>query len=126
MSRPEADGGGGLPDEYHLYGDRHNGNWYEFDSDRSVQRHVRDDRGVPADRDDRGTENDVPDYRPNDAVKAQRNLGGVFGTNVPRGTRGRVVSTREGVFNSYVTVEFANGYTEEVRTDAVRRVRWFD
>lgn len=127
MTRPEAGGGGGLPDEWANYGDRAHGTWYEFDADRNVQRHTRDERNLGAPYDPTTTRSDdVPSYQPNDKVRAKNDVKGIFGTKVPTGTNGRVVSTRGGLFTSYVTVEFDNGYTEEVKTSDVTKRGWFD
>jgi len=125
VSRPESGEGGGLPDEYHNYGDREHGTWFAFDSDRSVQRHARDDRAATPFADQRGGY-EVPEFNARDRVKVTRDVGGLFGSRVPRDTVGRVVSTRDGVFHSYVTVAFDNGYTEEVRTTDLSRLGWLD
>lgn len=127
MSRPESGDGAGLPSEWHDYGDREHGTWYEFDADRSVQRHTRDERDLSAAYDPATTRSDdVPSYQANDRVRAKNDVRGIFGTRVPAGTNGHVVSTRSGLFTSYVTVEFENGYTEEVKTSDVTKRGWFD
>lgn len=71
---------------------------------------------------------DVPRrYEAGDRVRNQRAAGtGMFSTVQP-GTRGEVVSTRHGLFgDDFATVRFENGYTEEVRTDALERRGWLD
>lgn len=61
-----------------------------------------------------------------DRVRAQGAVGGLFISHVPDNTRGRVTSTRHGVLgDEYATVEFENGYTEEVRTSDLRRDSWW-
>ncbi len=75
---------------------------------------------------DRVVGEDVTRYERDEVVRATRDLGGTLFSTVPRGTQGRVVDARRGVLHDYVTVRFANGYTEEVRADAVERLRtWF-
>lgn len=66
-------------------------------------------------------------YEAGDRVRNQQAAGsGIFSTVQP-GTRGEVVSTRLGLFgDEYATVQFENGYTEEVRTEHLQRRGWFD
>lgn len=68
----------------------------------------------------------MPTFRVHDRVRATRGVSGGVWHTVPAGTEGRVVATRGGLFHDYVTVEFSNGYTEEVRSSHVSHVRsWF-
>lgn len=128
MSRPESGDGGGFPSEWNDYGDSERGSWFTFDSDRSVRRAgtPRDD-GASTSTSTGWSESNVPTYRPNDRVRARDNLTGAFGgVRVPAGTNGTVVSTRDGLFTSYVTVAFENGYTEEVKKSDLKKLGWFD
>ena len=62
-----------------------------------------------------------------DQVSSRGAVGGGLISHVPVGTDGRVTSTRSGALGGeYATVEFSNGYTEEVRTSDLQRERgWF-
>lgn len=62
-----------------------------------------------------------------DRVSSRGAVGGGVISNVPAGTAGQVTSTRSGALGGeYATVEFSNGYTEEVRTSDLQRERgWF-
>lgn len=62
-----------------------------------------------------------------DQVVSRTEVGGsgIFGSHVPEGTKGEVVETRTGLFDSYATVEFDNGYTEEVRASDLGRHSWW-
>jgi hypothetical protein len=52
--------------------------------------------------------------------------GGVFSSSVPAGTTGKITGGRSGLMGGeYVTVEFDNGYTEEVRATDVKRDSWW-
>lgn len=129
MTRPEAGGGSGLPNEWHDYGDRERGTWFEFDSDRSVQRAgpAPAQHSSSTFNDSLGGSTEVPKYEANDRVRSTKDVTGTFGgVKVPRGTEGRVVSTRDGIFTSYVTVQFSNGYTEEVTKSSLKKLGWFD
>lgn len=64
-------------------------------------------------------------YDVGDRVKALGDVSGMLFTQVPAGTQGRVVSSRGGIFTSYVTVAFDNGRTVEVKESEVRRVSWW-
>lgn len=68
---------------------------------------------------------DVPrPYQHGDKVKAARATGGTFITHVPKGTKGRITSTRNGLLGGdYATVEFDNGYIEEVQVSDLERGR---
>lgn len=61
-----------------------------------------------------------------DQVVANTDVGGsgIFGSHVQQGTSGEVVDTRTGLFESYATVKFANGYTEEVRASDLKKDSW--
>ena len=122
--RPEGGGGSGLPDEWFSYGDREHVDWVEWDRPSRDASESHHQHATPQQR----GELEVPTYRQGDRVKARNAVSGGFlgGTTVPQGTRGRVVSTRDGVFTSYVTVAFDNGYTEEVKKSALSKVGWFD
>lgn len=124
-SRPEAGGGYGLPNEYHNYGDRESETW--LDHDRGDR---RSPRRADVDRDAHDwlcrEWSEVPRFAANDRVIARGAVGGGLFKNVPGGTQGRVVSTRSGLLTEYATVEFDNGYTEEVKTSQLDTVRsWF-
>lgn len=61
-----------------------------------------------------------------DKVKSREAIGGPFMRHVDPGTRGEVVGKRSGLFgDEYLKVKFANGYTEEVKPDAIQRDTWF-
>jgi len=49
----------------------------------------------------------------------------VFGSAVPAGSVGEVVSTRRGLSEEFVTVRFENGYTEELKPGVIRYESWF-
>jgi hypothetical protein len=123
VTRPESGDGGGLPDEYYDYGDRERGTWFEFNRDARVipQPPVRSSEVQR-----RQEEYEVARFEQGNRVRARRDVGGMFGGRVPNGTEGHVVSTRDGVFTSYVTVAFDNGYTEEVKTSDVKKLGWLD
>jgi hypothetical protein len=124
MTRPEAGGGAGFPDEWNDYGDRERGTWFAFDDRGAVSRERDDTESQRADQ--RGwSEEQVPRYQAGDRVKITCDVNGVFTAKVPSGTEGRVVSTRDGIFTSYVTVAFTNGYTEEVKKSDLKKVGWF-
>lgn len=127
MTRPESGDGGGFPAEWNDYGDREHGTWFEFNSDRSVQRSdQRRETESGSTTSNAEGEQFVSSYVANDQVSLKSAVTGVLGgTKVPAGTRGRVVSTRDGVFTSYVTVSFDNGYTEEVKKADLKKVGWF-
>jgi hypothetical protein len=50
---------------------------------------------------------------------------GIFGSHVSKDAKGEVVETREGIFESYATVKFDNGYTEEVKASDLDRHSWW-
>lgn len=65
-------------------------------------------------------------FQAGDKVESVRGVGGGIIDRVPAGTPGKVVSTRHGLVAEYVTVEFDNGYIEEVATSEIERERtWF-
>ena len=70
---------------------------------------------------------DVPDrYSTGDRVESTTNIKGAVFNHVGRGTQGRVTDAKTGLLGGdYVTVEFDNGYTEEVRTEDVKRASWW-
>lgn len=71
---------------------------------------------------------DVPRrYEGGERVRSIENVGGEFISHVPRGTEGRVVSTRTTWSGEErLTVEFSNGYREEdVKPTEVRRDSWY-
>lgn len=68
----------------------------------------------------------MSDFDRGDRVSNTSSVGGLLGGSVPEGTEGRITETRYGLFDSYATVEFDNGYKEEVRTDQLKRESgWF-
>jgi hypothetical protein len=67
----------------------------------------------------------VARYDAGDRVKVTGDVSGILFTQVPRGTQGRVVSSRGGLFTSYVTVAFDNGRTVEVKESEVEKVSWW-
>lgn len=72
------------------------------------------------------TEEQPQRYRQGDRVRATETTGGTFISHVPKGTEGRVVDTRLGALGGeYATVEFRNGYTEEVKTSDIERRSWW-
>ncbi|MFE3173609.1 hypothetical protein ACFXPA_27560 [Amycolatopsis sp. NPDC059090] len=60
-------------------------------------------------------------------MRSRSATGGSVFCHVPAGTEGRVTGTRSGLFGGdYATVQFENGYTEEVSTaDLKREEGWF-
>ncbi|MQA12145.1 MAG: hypothetical protein GEU98_27150 [Pseudonocardiaceae bacterium] len=85
-------------------------------------------QGHPEQRRGRWWTEDVPrGYKAGDRVRNRRATGrGMFSTVQP-GTRGEVVSTRRGLLgDSFATVRFENGYTEEIRTENLERRGWLD
>ena len=65
-------------------------------------------------------------WKKDQEVTANRDVGsGVFGSNVPEGTKGEVVESREGLLDDYATVRFDNGYTEEVKASDLKRHSWW-
>lgn len=50
--------------------------------------------------------------QPGDKVRSVRGVGGLFGAEVPPGTKGKVVDVEHGLLSERVTVEFENGYRE--------------
>lgn len=60
-------------------------------------------------------------------VRAADNVGeSLFGGHhVPKGTRGKIVETHEGLLQDTVTVEFENGYTEILKPSDIERDSWF-
>lgn len=61
-------------------------------------------------------------YRDGERVKATRATGGTFISHVPKGTEGRITTTRLGALGGeYATVEFDNGYVEEVPLSDIER-----
>jgi hypothetical protein len=63
----------------------------------------------------------MANLRKGDDVVAKTSIGGMFGNHVPSGTHGRVVDTRSGLLDDHVTVEFSNGYREEVKASEVKK-----
>lgn len=73
------------------------------------------------------TEQVTRQYDAGDRVRSERAVGnGLFATVQP-GTPGEVISTRSGLFgDKFATVQFENGYTEEVRAEHLERRGWLD
>lgn len=127
--RAEGDGGyGGLPDEWHDYGDRESEAWRDVEWLVGGASVGRGSGKTPSDDgDDYVRETDVMYFRDQERVRVTRDVGGILFTRVPNGTRGRVVGTRSSVLGGvYATVAFDNGYTEEVRASDLERVGFFD
>lgn len=131
MSRPEAgdEYGYQLPDDY----DR--GAWQEFTPWRPGDKPTSDQRPAasagswwtetPA-RSDRGNQAAEHRFQEGERVRSTRGVGGVLGAAVPAGTEGHVVSVEHGLFDERVTVEFVNGYREQVPADSIRyESGWF-
>lgn len=73
------------------------------------------------------TESSSRRYETNDRVRSVRATGGDFISHVPADTYGRVTSTRMGLLGGeYATVEFENGYTEEIKASDIQRTRWWE
>lgn len=126
VSRAEGDGDyGGLPDEWHDYGDS-----TRFVAPRSgLYELVFDARGVvraSCDGDEIYVRESDVRLAPNDRVRVTRDVSGILFTSVPTNTEGRVVSTRSGLFASFATVRFANGRTEEVNVSDLRKLGFWD
>lgn len=60
-------------------------------------------------------------------VQAADNVGNSLlgGHHVPKGTRGKIIETHEGLLSDTVTVEFENGYTEILKPSEIERGSWF-
>ncbi|HEY2041655.1 MAG TPA: hypothetical protein VGH11_03180 [Jatrophihabitans sp.] len=73
------------------------------------------------------TEDQPTRFGRGDRVSNRSAVGGAVFSHVPAGTEGRVTGTRSGLFGGdYATVEFANGYVEEVATSELNReTGWF-
>jgi len=87
-----------------------------------------DSGAQPAERRGRWWTEDAPArYREGQQVRSTGAVGsGAFFARVPAGTRGEVVSTRNGLMGGeYLTVRFDNGYTEDVKRDDIQRDSWF-
>ncbi len=68
----------------------------------------------------------MTNWEKHDEVVAKTDVGGgIFGSHVPEGTKGEAVETHTGLFESYATVRFENGYTEEVKTSDLKRHSWW-
>ncbi|HEY3693669.1 MAG TPA: hypothetical protein VGL46_25845 [Pseudonocardiaceae bacterium] len=99
----------------------------------------RDDRGGQASagsagqsREDRSrgrwwTEEQPVKFDRGDWVSNRSAVGGAVFSHVPAGTKGRVTGTRSGlVGGEFATVEFANGYVEDVPLGELKQERgWF-
>lgn len=72
------------------------------------------------------TEESATRWGTGDKVRSRDTIRGTFMEHVPAGTRGRVVDKQMGALSGeWLTVEFENGYTEKVRSDALKRDGWF-
>ncbi|MEC3974583.1 hypothetical protein [Amycolatopsis sp. H20-H5] len=83
---------------------------------------------APVDKPRRWWTEDVPRrIEQGDRVTNRMSAGGSIVRTVPAGTEGRVTATRSGMFGGdFATVEFTNGYVEEVRAaDLHRETGWF-
>lgn len=128
VERAENGGGyGGLPEDYGSYGDREHGEWHEYWPGSRGSHWVPTRESNDDDESDLGLvrEADVARFNEGDRVKALGKIGGVLFARVPAGTEGRVVESRTGVLTEYVTVSFANGYTEECRASDLERLGWW-
>lgn len=102
-----------------------------LDSTAGERGHETDQAGpAPSERGQRArwwTEESAPrKFRDGDKVKSAEAIGGPFMRHVDPGTRGEVVGRRSGLFgDEYLKVKFSNGYTEEVKPDAIQRDSWF-
>jgi hypothetical protein len=72
------------------------------------------------------TEEQPESFDVGDRVRSAHAVGGMFGTAVPMGTIGHVVSTSGGLFDEYVTVQFESGYTEELAPSDIEHKGFFD
>jgi len=81
--------------------------------------------GVGSDIDNRVSAS-FEDYGEGDSVSARRNLGGILGGAIPAGTSGEIVNMERGLLSDSITVQFENGYTEQVHPDDIERdSTWF-
>lgn len=72
------------------------------------------------------TEGQPVQFNSGDRVQNTRAIGGMLGSAVPKGTIGYVRATRASLLgDAYATVEFDNGYREEVRAEDIERKGWF-
>ncbi|MEV0065372.1 hypothetical protein [Amycolatopsis sp. NPDC050768] len=73
------------------------------------------------------TEDQPTSFESGDRVSSRSAVGGAFFSHVPKGTEGRITSTRSGLFGGdFATVEFENGYIEEVATSELKPEKgWF-
>lgn len=106
--------------------------WQEFTpwrpSDKAAHEQARGpDAASGTDDDGRRwwTEPQADEFGVGDRVRSTAPLGGALGGAVPSGSLGEVVSTRQGMFDEYVTVRFENGLTEEVAPSVIKYEGWF-
>lgn len=67
-------------------------------------------------------------YKAGDQVRSTRAVGGAVFNHVQSGDKGRVVRVEKPLLGGEdkLTVEFGNGYTEQVRASDVERRGWLD
>jgi hypothetical protein len=111
--RPEGNDGG-----YDSIEEPDSGAWEEFTPWRPGDKSVSD-RSAPApEQQESGgfkwTDEQPDTFDVGDRVRSAHAVGGMFGTAVPKGAIGRVVSARAGLFDEHVTVQFESGHTEEL------------
>lgn len=106
--------------------ERGSGRGAPADEARTVRSRKAAEREEPAQRTDRGswwTERQPVKLAADDKVKATRDTGGAIMAHVPKGTEGRVLGTRTGLTGGeFARVEFANGYTEEVKIGDIEKL----
>jgi hypothetical protein len=92
-----------------------------------LRRPRKDEQEAPQRRGRWWTEDVSRRFASGDRVRNRGPVGGAAFSHVPDHTRGRVVSTREGLLgDDFAVVEFDNGYTEEVRAERLERRGWLD
>lgn len=104
------------------------GGWTAVGGTRRSEPDSQKNKAPDQERRGRWWTEDVPHhYKSGDAVRNRGAVGGDILSRVPDHTRGRILSTREGLLGGrFATVEFENGYTVEVRAEKLERRGWLD
>lgn len=127
--RPGDQLGAGEQDHHQVAGGGGRRSWQELlggeDREQVASEQVGDGETAPKPAGGRWWTEDVRRrLRDGERVQATRATGGTFVSHVPKGTPGRVSSTRSGLLGGeYATVQFDNGYAEEVPAADLERGR---
>jgi hypothetical protein len=129
--RPEGSGDyNALPEDHAAYGNRDSEAWRDFEpyrpGDRPTQPTFTDDvksalgsfleKSETPERSSTSTHH----IQTGDTVRNVRCVGGVFGGEVPEGTKGKVVGIEHGLMSEHVTVQFENGYRETLDSSGLK------